>query len=50
MGRAASYYLAHRQRGVHAEEMAAVYRDALRSAFRMAEQREAGARAKGERP
>ena len=50
MGRAASYYLARRQRGVHAEEMAAVYRDALRSAFRLAKQREAGARRRGERP
>lgn len=50
MGRAASHYLAHRQRGVHAEDVAAVYRDALRGAFRMAEQRETGARAAGGQP
>lgn len=47
VGRAASHYLAHRQRGVHAEGVAAVYRDALRSAFGMAEQREGRAPAAG---
>lgn len=50
MGRAASYYLAQRRRGARAEEVAAVYRDALRSAFRMAEQRQPDAAAKGEQP
>jgi uncharacterized protein (DUF697 family) len=50
MGRAASYYLAQRQRGQRADAVAAVYRDALRSAFRMAEQRQAGTGAKGTEP
>ena len=40
IGKAASYYLTQRQRGRHAEDVAAVYRDALRGAFGMARERE----------
>lgn len=40
IGKAASYYLARRRRGAEAEDVAAVYRDALRDAFRMARQRQ----------
>jgi uncharacterized protein (DUF697 family) len=40
IGRAASYYLARRRRGETAENLAEVYRDALRNAFGMAQQRE----------
>lgn len=40
VGKAASYYLAHRQRGVDAEGVATVYRDALRNAFGMAGERD----------
>jgi uncharacterized protein (DUF697 family) len=40
IGKAASYYLGRRRRGAEAEDVAAVYRDALRDAFRMARQRE----------
>jgi uncharacterized protein (DUF697 family) len=40
IGKAASYYLAQRRRGAAAEDLATVYRDALRNAFRMAQQRE----------
>ena len=49
-GRAASYYLTQRQRGVHAEDVAAVYRDALRGAFGMAEEREERAPQAGRQP
>jgi uncharacterized protein (DUF697 family) len=41
VGKAASYYLTQRQRGRHAEDVAAVYREALRGAFGMAGEREA---------
>jgi uncharacterized protein (DUF697 family) len=41
IGKAASYYLTQRQRGRHAEDVAAVYREALRGAFGMAGEREA---------
>lgn len=41
IGKAASYYLSQRKRGVDAEKLATVYRDALRDAFRLARQREA---------
>jgi uncharacterized protein (DUF697 family) len=40
IGKAASYYLTQRQRGRHAEDVAAVYREALRGAFGMAGERE----------
>jgi uncharacterized protein (DUF697 family) len=40
IGKAASYYLTQRQRGRHADDLAAVYRDALRGAFGMAGERE----------
>ena len=51
IGKAASYYLAQRRRGVAADDVAAVYRDALRNAFRMARQEEAqGAPKGGPRP
>jgi uncharacterized protein (DUF697 family) len=41
VGKAASYYLERRRRGETAEGIAEVYRDALRDAFRMAQQRNA---------
>jgi uncharacterized protein (DUF697 family) len=40
IGRAASYYLAQRKRGAEVEDLATVYRDALRDAFSIARQRE----------
>jgi uncharacterized protein (DUF697 family) len=42
MGKAASFFLARRQRGVQASEVAAVYREALREAFQLAKQRDVG--------
>jgi uncharacterized protein (DUF697 family) len=41
IGKAASYYLARRRRGIEADDVAAVYREALRNAFRMAQERDA---------
>ncbi len=41
IGKAASYYLDRRRRGETAENLAEVYRDALRNAFGMAQQRDA---------
>jgi uncharacterized protein (DUF697 family) len=41
IGKAASYYLERRRRGESAEGMAEVYRDALRDAFGIAQQRDA---------
>jgi uncharacterized protein (DUF697 family) len=41
IGKAASYYLARRRRGEAAQGIAEVYRDALRNAFGMAQQRSA---------
>jgi uncharacterized protein (DUF697 family) len=43
IGKAASYYLAQRRRGAAADDVAAVYREALRNAFRMARQEAQGA-------
>jgi uncharacterized protein (DUF697 family) len=40
IGKAASYYLTQRQRGRQVDDVAAVYRDALRNAFGMASERE----------
>jgi uncharacterized protein (DUF697 family) len=42
IGKAASYYLARRKRGAEVEDLATVYRDALRDAFGLARQREGG--------
>jgi uncharacterized protein (DUF697 family) len=52
IGKAASYYLTQRQRGRHADDVAAVYREALRGAFGMAgaRQGEGEAPGAGERP
>jgi uncharacterized protein (DUF697 family) len=44
VGKAASYYLERRRSGETAEGIAEVYRDALRDAFRMAQQREQNGR------
>jgi uncharacterized protein (DUF697 family) len=44
IGKAADYFLGRRQRGVRAEEVAAIYRQTLQNAFRLAKQREAGGR------
>ena len=43
LGKAAVYYLARRHRGVKSEEIAAVYRDALKNAFQLAKERDIGA-------
>jgi uncharacterized protein (DUF697 family) len=40
IGKAAGYYLARRKRGAKVEDLATVYRDALRDAFGLARQRE----------
>jgi len=48
MGKAASYYLGTRQRGVEAREVASVYSKALREAFVLAKAREAGAAKEGD--
>jgi uncharacterized protein (DUF697 family) len=40
IGKAASYYLTRRKRGAAVEDLATVYRDALREAFGLARQRE----------
>ena len=50
MGKAASYFLVRRRRGGSAEEVAAVYREALQQAFRLAKERDIGAGAAGARP
>lgn len=42
LGMAAVYFLVRRHRGVHADEIARVYRDALRNAFHLAKEREIG--------
>ena len=41
IGKAADYFLARRQRGIRAEEVATVYREALQDAFRLSKEREA---------
>ena len=41
IGKAASYFLEQRRRGESAEEVAAVYRETLQNAFRLAKKREA---------
>lgn len=44
VGKAANYFLSRRQSGVRAEEVAAVYRQTLQDAFRLAKTREGGGR------
>jgi uncharacterized protein (DUF697 family) len=44
IGKAASYYLAQRRRGMAADDVATVYHHALRNAFRMTQQRDAEGR------
>ena len=41
IGKAADYFLERRQRGLRAEELAAVYRQALQDAFRLSKERDA---------
>jgi uncharacterized protein (DUF697 family) len=45
IGKAADYFLTRRQRGLRAEEVARVYREALQNAFRLSKQRQAEAKA-----
>jgi uncharacterized protein (DUF697 family) len=42
IGKAADYFLGRRKRGLRADEVAAVYRQTLQNAFRLAKQRESG--------
>jgi uncharacterized protein (DUF697 family) len=42
IGKAADYFLTRRQRGIRAEEVARVYREALKDAFRLSKERAAG--------
>lgn len=44
IGKAADYFLSRRRRGVRAEEVAAVYRQTLQDAFRLAKTRQSGDR------
>jgi uncharacterized protein (DUF697 family) len=50
MGKAASFFLTRRQHGVSAEEVAGVYRAALKDAFVLARTRQAGGEATGAKP
>jgi uncharacterized protein (DUF697 family) len=50
IGKAASYFLAMRQQGKKSDEIASVYRAALREAFHLAKERDLGTRATGARP
>lgn len=50
LGKAATYFLVRRHRGVRAEEVAAVYRRTLQDAFRFAKDREVAAGADGGKP
>jgi len=50
IGKAAAYFLARRHRGVRAEEVAAVYRETLQNAFRLAKEREKRAGSAGGKP
>jgi uncharacterized protein (DUF697 family) len=50
MGKAASYFLARRRRGVEVKDLAAVYQQALRDAFRVAKRREKSTEAAGVTP
>jgi len=50
MGKAANYFLGRRRQGRQAEEISAVYRDALREAFRLAKASAIGGGATGAKP
>ena len=50
MGKAASYFLVRRQQGRQTEEVASVYRQALRQAFHLAKERDIGIGAAGAKP
>jgi len=50
IGKAASYFLAMRQQGKKSDEIASVYRAALREAFHLAKERDLGTGATGARP
>ena len=50
MGKAASYFLLRRQQGRQTEEVASIYRQALRQAFHLAKERDIGAGAAGAKP
>ncbi len=42
LGKAADHFLVRRQRGIRADEVATVYREALQNALRLSKAREAG--------
>jgi uncharacterized protein (DUF697 family) len=50
MGKAANYFLVRRQQGRKTEEVASVYRQALRQAFHLAKERNIGTGAAGAKP
>jgi uncharacterized protein (DUF697 family) len=50
IGKAASYFLAMRQQGKKSDEIASIYRAALREAFHLAKERDLGTGATGARP
>jgi hypothetical protein len=50
MGKAANYFLLRRRQGVQAEEVTAVYRNALSEAFELAKARAIGTSARGTKP
>ena len=50
MGKAASYFLVRRQQGRQTEDVASVYRQALRQAFHLAKERDIGTGAAGAKP
>ena len=50
IGKAARYYLDHRQRGIRGDEITSVYRAALQDAFRVAREKSIGARPSGGAP
>jgi uncharacterized protein (DUF697 family) len=50
IGKAATYFLTRRHRGVRAEEIAAVYRETLQNAFRLAKDRQFGVGPAGGKP
>jgi uncharacterized protein (DUF697 family) len=50
LGTAASYFLVRRQQGQHTQEVAAIYRQALRQAFQLAKERDIATSAVGVKP
>ena len=50
IGKAATYFLARRHLGIRADEVAAVYRETLQNAFRLAKDRQFGAGPGGGKP